>query len=195
MWSCCDRVYEDSSTVCVACKKLRPNRTHPSAPWRKILLWSSFAIAAVLFIGLIPDHTSEGNKSQAVAESAQRPVRSRVIDCAQHPEECTSAGSGAPPRNDAVAPDASLPAAAGCSAGEVWIENRSSDVWEQTRIEVNGVWEYQPGAVIPGKQPYMAQLFTRGDGTRLNLITVDCRRIDIHATVAGQRRHWNGARR
>jgi len=88
-----------------------------------------------------------------------------------------------------------LAAGAGCLNGEVFVENRSSQIWEQTRIEVNRTWEYSPGYVTPGRQPYMAQLFTRSDGTRLNLIDVICKSVDIHATVGGHRAHWNGVYR
>ena len=67
--------------------------------------------------------------------------------------------------------------------------------WEDTRIVVNNTWEYSPGAVMSGRQPYMPRLFTKPDGTRLNLRTLGCKTIDIHATLNGKRAHWNGAYR
>lgn len=90
--------------------------------------------------------------------------------------------------------DAPLAASAACQVGRVVIENNSPDIWRETIIRVNGTWEYKPDVVIPGRQPFMPALFTKSDGTRLDLADVTCQRIDIHATINGKRRHWNGAR-
>jgi hypothetical protein len=100
-------------------------------------------------------------------------------------------------RSESAATDAegALLAAGGCDATDVWIENKSQAFWENTRIEINGAWEYRPGVVPPGRQPYMPQLFTRTDGTRLSLASMACKTLDIHATVNGKRASWNGARR
>jgi hypothetical protein len=91
---------------------------------------------------------------------------------------------------------ADLNAAAGCQGGRVVIANREGRDWLQVKIEVNGVFTHQTEAIPKGEtMRFFPSIFTKGDGTRLNLDTTSCKTIDIHATVNGKREHWNGAYR
>lgn len=87
-----------------------------------------------------------------------------------------------------------LQASGGCQAGRVVVANESSELWLDPKIEINGVFVFVGDAIAPKTTlRYFPSIFTRSDGTRLNLDDVACLRMDIHATVDGKRRHWNGA--
>ena len=88
-------------------------------------------------------------------------------------------------------------AAAACQGNRVVIENRGAEMWSNVKIEVNGSYVFIADAIPPKEtMRYFASIFTKPDGTRLDLARVACQRIDIHATVNGKRRHANfGTRR
>ncbi len=89
---------------------------------------------------------------------------------------------------------ADLKASAGCQSGRVVIVNNDSADWFEVKIEVNGVYVHQTSVIFKGDtMRFFPSIFTKSDGTRLNLETTACKRIDIHATVNGKRDHWNGA--
>ena len=63
--------------------------------------------------------------------------------------------------------DDSLPAGVGCTATDVWVDNKASRLWESTRIVVNNTWEYAPGAVMGGgRQEYSPHLFNPSQTAR-----------------------------
>lgn len=144
-------------------------------PIRDVLFGVGFAIAFGLVL-----YTCDVMETERVsnAEMVTKP-RPATLPRTNAPE--------LPPESDR------LNGAAGCEDGKVIVENRSSDVWEDARIELNDVWKYSPGVIVPGRQPYLPYLFTKSDGTRLDLAFVSCRSINMHATVRGKRMHWNGA--
>jgi hypothetical protein len=89
---------------------------------------------------------------------------------------------------------ADLAAAGGCVNGRVVIQNKSGDVWTDIKIEVNRVYVHVADAIPPHEtNRFLPQIFTKSDGTRLDLSRVACKTIDIHATTPAGRRHWNGA--
>jgi len=89
---------------------------------------------------------------------------------------------------------AELNAVAGCQNGRVFIMNKDSAPWLDPKIEVNGTYVFE-GDAIPRWTTlrYLPGIFTKSDGTRLDLTTTACKTIDIHATINGKREHWNGA--
>lgn len=106
---------------------------------------------------------------------------------------CLGCGSRAPRRPN-IDLDNPLPAAAQCEAGRVVISNRGTDVWTDVRIEVNHEYSHQTAAIAAGDtMRFFPSIFTKDDGTRLNLEIVACKTIDVHATVGGVRRSWNGS--
>jgi hypothetical protein len=87
-----------------------------------------------------------------------------------------------------------LKASAGCQSGRVVISNNDPAHWFEVKIEVNGVYVHQTDVIAKGDtMRFFPSIFTKSDGTRLNLATTACKTIDIHATVNGKRDHWNGA--
>jgi molybdopterin converting factor small subunit len=89
---------------------------------------------------------------------------------------------------------ADLNAAAGCVNGRVVVQNRESSNWFQVKIEVNSVYVHTTDVIAAGDtMRFFPNIFTKSDGTRLDLSRVACKTIDVHATVGGKRQHWNGA--
>lgn len=94
----------------------------------------------------------------------------------------------------APATDPPLQAEAGCTAGRVLVHNTGTEPWTDISIEVNRDYKFVADAIPPGETyRYLPGIFTKSDGTRLDLARIACKSIDIHATVDGKRRHWNGA--
>jgi hypothetical protein len=92
------------------------------------------------------------------------------------------------------AEDPSLEAEAGCTAGRVLVHNMGKPHWTDIKIEVNRVYVFVADFIPAGETlRFIPGIFTKSDGTRLDLNRVACKSIDIHATVDGKRRHWNGA--
>jgi hypothetical protein len=89
---------------------------------------------------------------------------------------------------------AELNASARCTDGRVVIQNRDKSHWLEPRIEVNSEYIHQTDVIAAGDtMRFFPNIFTKRDGTRLDLSRVNCKTIDIHATVDGKRQHWNGA--
>lgn len=98
------------------------------------------------------------------------------------------------PIRRAAAPGPDLPAGAGCQGGRVVVVNKGPEIWTDIKIEVNGSYTHVADAIGSNDTlRFWPNIFTKSDGTRLDLDAVACKSIDIHATVNGQRRHWNGA--
>ena len=173
----CGKEIDELAERCVYCRtRLQPDKTK----WRiKAALCVVLIPAAIIvaFVALPQDHAPSAVPMAAMrSEPAARDSR----------EE--------PPSRRYAEADGSLAAGARCSGGSVIVENKSSTLWMGTKIEVNGDFVYRPETVPPGENPFYAYLFTKSDGERLNLARYACNSIDIHATVNGERRHWNGAR-
>lgn len=94
-----------------------------------------------------------------------------------------TAGSG-PPR---------LSALVRFSPTQVSIRNDDAQTWTNCSMELNGQWE-RNNETIGSTESVMWQLssFTRSNGERFNPLTHSVQRLDIHCTVGGERRHWNG---
>jgi hypothetical protein len=91
---------------------------------------------------------------------------------------------------------ADLKASASCSAGRVVVVNRDADHWMDVKIEVNHEYSHQTAVVAKGDtMRFVPSVFTKTDGTRLDLGATTCKSIEFHATVNGKRDHWNGATR
>ena len=89
----------------------------------------------------------------------------------------------------------SLSSAAGCVGDRVVIGNKSSEHWNNVKIELNGRYTFVADFIPAGEtMRYYAHIFTKSDGTRLNLGTTACNSIDIHADVNGRRQHGNYGR-
>jgi hypothetical protein len=89
---------------------------------------------------------------------------------------------------------ADLQASAGCSGGRVVVVNKDSEHWFEVKIEVNRDYVHETAVIPKGEtMRFFPNIFTKHDGTRLNLAATACKTIDIHATVRGKRDHWNGA--
>jgi hypothetical protein len=87
-----------------------------------------------------------------------------------------------------------LKASAGCQSGRVVITNSDSAHWFEVKIEVNGAYVHQTAVIAKGDtMRFFPSVFTKSDGSRLDLGTTACKTIDIHATVNSKRDHWNGA--
>lgn len=91
---------------------------------------------------------------------------------------------------------AELNAFADCQAGRVVVANKGSDDWFEVKIEVNRDYVHQTAVIAKGDtMRFFPSIFTKDDGSKLNLSSTSCKSIDIHATVHGKRDHWNGARK
>ena len=92
-----------------------------------------------------------------------------------------------------------LDANAGCVGGRVVIQNLAKEHWTDVKILVNerilSSGYVYVADLIPATTTmrYLPGLFTLSDGTRLDLSRIACKTINIHATVDGKRKHWNGA--
>jgi hypothetical protein len=94
---------------------------------------------------------------------------------------------------------ADLTASAGCQGGRVVIINRDSADWLDVKIQVNSGYidsgyVHETAAIPKGStMRFFPSIFTKSDGTRLNLDNIACKTIDVHAYINGKREHWNGA--
>ena len=89
---------------------------------------------------------------------------------------------------------ADLKASAGCLRGRVVIQNQDTENWFEVKIEVNREYTHDTAVIAAGDtMRFFPNIFTKSDGTRLDLNRVACKTIDIHATVKDKRDHWNGA--
>lgn len=91
--------------------------------------------------------------------------------------------------------NADLAASADCRDGKVVIVNKDPAHWFEVKIEVNRAFVLETAVIAKGDtMRFLPAIFTKSDGTRLNLGAVACRSVDIHATMNGKREHWNGSR-
>ena len=81
-------------------------------------------------------------------------------------------------------------------AGVDLIINKDTDNWYEVKIEVNREYVHETAVIAAGDtMRFFPNIFTKNDGTRLNLATTACKTIDIHATMRGKRDHYNGGYR
>jgi hypothetical protein len=127
------------------------------------------SVLGLVIVGYILNQPEESNQSRIPKPASQTPAVEPV--------------------------DLPLQARAGCQAGRVVVTNESSELWLDPKIEINGEFTFVGDAIAPKTtMRYQPGIFARTGGARLDLDAVACKRIDIHATVDGKRRHWNGAK-